>query len=46
MDSKFGKQFGWLRDYRETPPATAGIQRYLGSGLIKGFWASVCQADC
>jgi exodeoxyribonuclease V alpha subunit len=35
-DSKFGKQFT-VSDYRETVPATiAGIQKYLGSGLIKG----------
>jgi len=37
MNSKFGKQFMAL-DYRETLPATvAGIQKYLGSGLIKGI---------
>ena len=37
MDSKFGKQFA-AQDYRETLPATvAGIQKYLGSGLIKGI---------
>ena len=35
-DSKFGKQFNVV-DYRETVPATiAGIEKYLGSGLIKG----------
>ncbi|HEY5586603.1 MAG TPA: ATP-dependent RecD-like DNA helicase [Ruminiclostridium sp.] len=35
-DSKFGKQFSVV-DYRETVPATiAGIEKYLGSGLIKG----------
>ncbi|QNO16724.1 ATP-dependent RecD-like DNA helicase [Alkalicella caledoniensis] len=37
MDSKFGKQFA-VEDYRETVPATiAGIEKYLGSGLIKGI---------
>ena len=37
MDSKFGKQFA-AQDYRETLPATVvGIQKYLGSGLIKGI---------
>lgn len=37
MDSKFGKQFA-AQDYRETMPATvAGIEKYLGSGLIKGI---------
>ena len=37
MDSKFGKQFV-AQDYRETLPATvAGIQKYLGSGLIRGI---------
>jgi len=36
-DSKFGKQFSVV-DYRETVPATiAGIEKYLGSGLIKGI---------
>jgi exodeoxyribonuclease V alpha subunit len=37
MDSKYGKQFV-VQDYRETIPATAaGIEKYLGSGLIKGI---------
>ena len=37
MDSKFGKQFS-AQDYRETIPATAaGIEKYLGSGLVKGI---------
>ncbi|MCX7920605.1 MAG: ATP-dependent RecD-like DNA helicase [Clostridia bacterium] len=37
FDSKFGKQFNAI-DYRETVPATiAGIEKYLGSGLIKGI---------
>ena len=37
MDSKFGKQFA-AQDYRQTLPATVvGIQKYLGSGLIKGI---------
>ncbi|WP_088186647.1 ATP-dependent RecD-like DNA helicase [Desulfosporosinus sp. FKA] len=37
MDSKYGKQF-LAQDYRETLPATVtGIQKYLGSGLIKGI---------
>jgi len=36
-DSKYGKQFN-AHDYRETVPATvAGIEKYLGSGLIKGI---------
>ncbi len=36
-DSKYGKQFN-VADYRETVPATiAGIEKYLGSGLIKGI---------
>lgn len=35
-DSKFGKQFSAV-DCEETVPATiAGIEKYLGSGLIKG----------
>jgi exodeoxyribonuclease V alpha subunit len=37
FDSKYGKQFS-ATDYRETVPATiAGIEKYLGSGLIKGI---------
>jgi exodeoxyribonuclease V alpha subunit len=36
-DSKYGKQFLAVQ-YRETLPATvAGIEKYLGSGLIKGI---------
>lgn len=35
--SKYGKQFSAI-DYRETVPATvAGIEKYLGSGMIKGI---------
>ncbi len=37
QDSKFGRQFSAV-DYQETIPATiAGIEKYLGSGLIKGI---------
>ncbi len=37
IDSKYGKQFA-AQDYQETIPATvAGIEKYLGSGLIKGI---------
>ena len=37
MDSKYGRQFNAF-DYRELVPATiAGIEKYLGSGLIKGI---------
>lgn len=36
-DSKYGRQFSAI-DYRETVPATIkGIEKYLGSGLIKGI---------
>jgi len=36
-DSKYGRQFSAV-DYRETVPATiAGIEKYLGSGMIKGI---------
>ncbi|MDK2934575.1 MAG: exodeoxyribonuclease alpha subunit [Clostridiales bacterium] len=36
-DSKYGKQFN-VYEYQETVPATiAGIEKYLGSGLIKGI---------
>jgi len=35
-DRKFGKQFA-VKEYEETLPATVhGIEKYLGSGLIKG----------
>lgn len=37
QDSKYGRQFS-AADYRETVPATiAGLEKYLGSGLIKGI---------
>jgi len=37
VDPKYGRQF-MVSDYKETLPATiAGIQKYLGSGLIKGI---------
>jgi len=36
-DSKFGRQFA-ASEWEETLPATAyGIEKYLGSGLIKGI---------
>lgn len=36
-DSKYGRQFT-VSDYREMVPATiVGIEKYLGSGLIKGI---------
>lgn len=36
-DGKYGRQFSVI-DYRETVPATlAGVEKYLGSGLIKGI---------
>jgi len=37
MDSKFGRQFT-AESHEETVPATlAGLEKYLGSGLIKGI---------
>lgn len=37
FDSRYGRQFN-VQYYKETIPATvAGIERYLGSGLIKGI---------
>ncbi len=37
MDAKYGRQFQ-VEDYEERLPATAaGIEKYLGSGLIKGI---------
>ena len=36
MDAKYGRQFS-IESYEETLPATVyGIEKYLGSGLIKG----------
>ena len=36
VDSKYGRQFS-VREYEETLPATVyGVEKYLGSGLIKG----------
>ena len=36
QDSKYGRQFA-VRTYEETLPATVyGVEKYLGSGLIKG----------
>jgi exodeoxyribonuclease V alpha subunit len=35
-DGKYGRQFA-VREYEETLPATVyGVEKYLGSGLIKG----------
>ena len=40
-DKKFGKQFA-VKEYEETLPATVhGIEKYLGSGLIKGVGPSL-----
>ena len=37
MDAKYGRQFS-LQTFEETLPATAyGIEKYLGSGLVKGI---------
>ena len=42
MDAKYGRQFS-VEKFEETLPATVyGIEKYLGSGLIKG----VGQKDC
>lgn len=36
MDAKYGRQFS-VEKFEETLPATVyGIEKYLGSGLIKG----------
>ena len=36
VDAKYGRQFS-VEKFEETPPATVyGIEKYLGSGLIKG----------
>lgn len=43
LDSKYGKQF-LVQDYRESIPATvSGIEKYLGSGLIKGIGPKYAQ---
>ena len=37
MDSKYGRQFS-IENFEETLPATVlGIEKYLGSGLVKGI---------
>ena len=37
MDSKYGRQFN-IESFEETLPATVlGIEKYLGSGLVKGI---------
>ena len=44
MDAKYGRQF-LVEKFEETLPATVyGIEKYLGSGLIKGVGPKV--ADC
>ena len=45
MDSKYGRQFS-AEKFEETLPATVyGIEKYLGSGLIKGILAKVCKEN-
>ena len=46
MNSKYGRQFNAF-DYREVVPATiAGIEKYLGSGLIKGIGPKYAKKNC
>ena len=43
MDKKYGRQFA-MESYEETLPATVyGIEKYLGSGLIKGVGPKFAQ---
>ncbi|NSW91568.1 MAG: ATP-dependent RecD-like DNA helicase [Firmicutes bacterium] len=37
FDSKYGRQFNALEYYETVPATVAGIEKYLGSGLIKGI---------
>ena len=37
MDAKFGKQFQAVNWKEELPSSIVGIEKYLGSGLIKGI---------
>ena len=37
MDAKFGKQFQTVNWKEEMPSSIVGIEKYLGSGLIKGI---------
>ena len=37
MDAKFGKQFQAVNWKEELPSSIMGIEKYLGSGLIKGI---------
>jgi exodeoxyribonuclease V alpha subunit len=36
-DSKYGRQFNAVEYYETVPATIAGIEKYLGSGLIKGI---------
>ena len=43
MDAKYGRQFS-METFEETLPATAyGIEKYLGSGLVKGIGPKFAQ---
>ena len=37
FDSKYGRQFNAVEYYETVPATVAGIEKYLGSGLIKGI---------
>ncbi|NLC69316.1 MAG: ATP-dependent RecD-like DNA helicase [Clostridiaceae bacterium] len=37
VDSKYGRQFNAVEYYETVPATVAGIEKYLGSGLIKGI---------
>lgn len=46
VDSKYGRQFS-VETFEETLPATVlGIEKYLGSGLVKKDRPAVCKTDC
>ena len=45
IDAKYGRQFS-VESFEETLPATVyGIEKYLGSGMIRGNRAQVCPQD-
>ena len=46
IDARYGRQFAAVR-WEETVPATVyGIEKYLGSGLIKGIGPQIREKDC
>ena len=46
MDARYGRQFT-IQEFEETLPATVyGIEKYLGSGLVKGIGQNTPKRSC